>query len=61
MDLAPGNLVLAWLNVPDPDHCKIADKWEQSPYTVIEMLNSQLCLEFKKLVMTTMSKLYIIS
>ena len=27
MDLAPGDLVFVWVNVPCPDHHKIADKW----------------------------------
>ena len=37
-----GDLVLGRVNVPDPNHCKIPDKWEQSPYRVIEKLNNQL-------------------
>ena len=49
MDLAPGDLVLVKVNVPDPDYHKIADKWEQSPYRVIEKLNNQLVFRIQEI------------
>ena len=49
MDLAPGDLLLVRVNVPDPDHHKITDKWEQSPYRVIEKLNNQLVFRVKEI------------
>ena len=49
MDLAPGDLVLVRVNVPDPDHHRIADKWEQSLYRVIEKLNNQLVFRVQEI------------
>ena len=42
MELAPGDLVLVKIQVPDPNHHKTADKWEQSPYKVVSQLENQL-------------------